>query len=189
MSLFAFIFGIISTLPISDYDKANESEYETMARREIIAHAIDYAVAEATCDNQKRANCKIIWGKSREELAKHLIAISYSETKFKKNIHEDMCFFNECDYDSKTKTFKAKSLWQIHAGFISKDQWMTIGGTSQESNNLAALTAAKMFSGKVYECRKEPEPFLAGHNAYGGIPCNSPIKEYAKERMKIVKIY
>ncbi len=135
MTIAAWIFGVLSALPVSTADRDVDPEVKR-EQLETIADAI------ATASKHQK------WPGSRRELALMLMAVAWHETHFALHVHAGNCRPLECDRG------RARGLWQQHVSSTSTPAaWQELGGLSFESTTFAARQAARALVRSRLMCR------------------------------------
>lgn len=139
---------------------------EKPAQVEMIARAVTEAARE------QRG-----WPLPKQFLMAAELAIVENETHGSLRIHRNECAPRECDasFAKGIRTFRAISLFQLHAGGLSDPTiWPTLGFMTFGSTKLSAKEASRIFVRSYLYCqaRKAPgDPIATAFSAYAGRGC------------------
>jgi len=117
------------------------------------------------------------WSLTKQRLVAAQLSIIENETHGSLRIHRNECLPKECDasFVKGVRTFKAISLFQLHAGGLSDPAiWPTLGFMTFESTKLSAKEASRIFVRSFLYCqaRKAPgDPIATAFSAYAGRGC------------------
>ncbi len=159
-----------------------ESTEDREVRLNVIAQAIDEAVAIATCRNENSSRerspsqasseskddaeksesqtCKRFWHGTPRELGFLLLGQAFFETRLALHVHAGQCRveIGECDGG------RAISLWQLHHGYhLPVERWRSLAGTDLESTREAAIEASRALSRGRNFCKGSLEGAVANY--------------------------
>ena len=167
-------------LTLQPYFGDQESPAERTERLEIIAKAIDYASARATCSGafEEWVGCRPVWRGDRTSLAAALIVVAQNESNLALHVHQGRCKPKECDaivdrnpQGERVVVHQARSLWQVHYSSLIREEWPNMAGTSLWATSDAAWASARMLAGHRSRCLTDTGMF----GGYGtGGSCMSP---------------
>jgi hypothetical protein len=143
-------------LGLRPHSTDTETPAERAARMEVVARAIDYASARATCSGPwTEVECSPIYRGSRLELASLLLALGIEESGFAERIHKNRCAPTECDAhrlrDGRV-VHRSRSVWQVQHNQAIAAEWENATGTSTWQTFDAAWAATVVLSGSRLRC-------------------------------------
>jgi hypothetical protein len=129
----ALIFAWLMAQQPTKYD-ADEPPEDRAARMSVIAEAVS-AVAG-----------------SDKGLAAFLLVDARHESHFDRAVQMCECRPGTCDWDKRTKTFRARGLLQIHRAPQFPNVWESVCGTSLEAQTMAFRWVARYYLVTSLEC-------------------------------------
>ena len=160
------ILAAMLALPLAHYPTGLDPETaeQRTARFEVVAAAVETVSREATCTTLDPVEgCTPWWpAAQRDELAAMLVTLAWWESKFVLRVHAGQCRNDECDalkLSGGGVIHRARSLWQVQRNprLVSRTEWVTLLGTSQEATTTAARVAARVLAGGRGRCAKGQE--------------------------------
>lgn len=153
------LLKLLMALPAYGLD--HETPYAREARMTIVADAITYAVAEATCDFGTEQSCTPAWARSPVEMAVLLLSTGRWESAFARHVHEGLCrvTIGECDDGH------ARGPWQLHAEpcrgkqcewAVTTEVLERITGADEESTTVGAWGAMVKLTNGWRMCKTLP---------------------------------
>lgn len=149
----ALIFAWLMAQQPTKYD-ADEPPEDRAARMRVIAEAVSTVAG------------------SDKGLAAFLLVDARHESHFDRAVQMCECRPGTCDWDKRTKTFRARGLLQIHRAPHSPNVWESVCGTSLEAQTIAFRWIARYYRSTSLECSYAA---LGGRNVSCGV-------EWARER-------